>query len=344
MNSADAIREAKKGDLRPVYILVGEERLLRDEALTEIRSAALDGGIPAFNEDKFTAGEVDIDKVLSAVRTVPMMAKRRFVLVRNIDRWDTSSDDDGEKKGATESPLDRLCDYAKEAIDSTCLVLTASKLDGRRKLTLFAKKQGFVVQCDSLDTRALVDWISQRFKSKGNPADHDVCELLAEISGPDLATISDAVERLSLFVGAQNPITEAAVGECVARVRMADTWALVEAVGQRDLSKALRMFGDVYDPRDRGLPLLGALAWSIRQLAKFQAALAGGASPEDAAKRAGVFQPFRARELEKKAKGLTGKELERWILVLGETDLALKGSRRPPDAILEEMFTRLCRK
>ena len=32
-----------------------------------------------------------------------------------------------------------------------------------------------------------------------------------------------------------------------------------------------------------------------------------------------------------------------WLLVLAETDVALKSSRRPADAVLESMLTRLCR-
>jgi DNA polymerase-3 subunit delta len=91
------------------------------------------------------------------------------------------------------------------------------------------------------------------------------------------------------------------------------------------------------------LPLLGALAWSIRQLARYQAAVEGGASADDAARQAGVFQPYRARELATKARAVRPKEVERWMLVLAETDLALKSSRRGADAILEEMLTRLCR-
>jgi DNA polymerase-3 subunit delta len=64
---------------------------------------------------------------------------------------------------------------------------------------------------------------------------------------------------------------------------------------------------------------------------------------DDAARTAGVYQPFRARELSSKARGLPAREVERWLLVLAETDLALKSSRRPAEAILEEMLTRLCR-
>jgi DNA polymerase-3 subunit delta len=155
--------------------------------------------------------------------------------------------------------------------------------------------------------------------------------------------VDDAIERLSLYAGPGAAIEEAAVGACVARVRTADTWALVDAVSARDLARALRTLADAYDPRERGLPLLGAVAWSVRQLARFQAALASGDSVDEAARAAGVYQPFRARELSTKARGLPTREVERWMVVLAETDLALKSSRRPAEAILEEMLTRLCR-
>ena len=45
-----------------------------------------------------------------------------------------------------------------------------------------------------------------------------------------------------------------------------------------------------------------------------------------------------------KLRGFRPRELERWLVVVQETDVALKSSRRSADAILEEMFTRLCRR
>jgi DNA polymerase-3 subunit delta len=345
MNPAEVIAQAKKGKLLPLYLVVGEERFLRDQVVAEVRSAALGSGVPAFNEDKFQAGEVDVDKVIAAARTVPMMAPKRFVLVRGLERWDSARErdnHDGEDDSSATSPLDRLAAYATAPIDSTCVVLVAEKIDGRRKLMALAKRQGFLVACDALPAGALIDWIEARVRAKGHPMDRDVAEVLAAIAGPELAYVNDAIERLSLFAGAGGAIDEAAVAECVARVRTADTWALVDAVGQRDLGAGLRILADVYDPRDRGLPLLGALAWSIRQLAKYQAAAAQGASSDEAARRAGVFQPFRARELAQKARGFRAREVERWLLVLAETDVALKSSRRPADAILEDMLVRMC--
>lgn len=346
MTPDDAIQRALRGDLLPVWLLVGEERLLRDQALDAIVKGALAGGVPDFNLDKFTAGETDVGKILGATRMAPMMAKKRVVLVRGLERWDASageaSDDDGDKKALP--PLDQIAEYAKAPIDSTCLLLVAQKLDGRRKLVTAAKKGDFLVDCAPVEARRLPGWIAQRAKAKGHVIPPDVCELVAEISGPDLSTLDDVLERLSLYVGPDQPITEEAVSVCVTRVRLADTWKLVDAVSAKDLGTALTLFADVYDPRDRGLPLVGALAWSLRQLLKLKSALDGGAGLDEAAKRAGIFPTFRAREHQQKLRAFRPRELERWLLVIQETDLALKSSRRPPEAILEDMLTRLCRR
>jgi len=331
----DAVGQARQGRLLPVYLVAGEERLLRDDVVSALREASLAGGVAAFNEDRFTAGEVDVEAVISAARTVPMMARRRFVLLRGAERW--------EAKETETSPFDRLADYAASPVDSTCLVITASKVDGRRKLAVAARKQGFLVTCDALDDRALPRWIAERFAAKGHAIEREVADLLAALAGPGLSAVDDAVERLSLYVGPGAPIAEDAIAASVARVRTDDTWALVDAVGARDLGRALRTLADAYDPRERGLPLLGALAWSIRQLARYKASVDSGATADEAARRAGVFQPGRARDLAAKVRAVRAKEVERWMLVLAETDLALKSSRRPADAVLEEMLTRLCR-
>jgi DNA polymerase-3 subunit delta len=159
---------------------------------------------------------------------------------------------------------------------------------------------------------------------------------MAQIAGPELGYVTDAVERVTLYAGRGAAVTEEAVSEVVVKVREASVFALVDAVGRRDRGKALAALADVYDPRDRGLPLLGLLAWSVRQLVKFEAATRAGARPEDAAKAAGA-PPFKARDLAAQIQKLPAAELERWLLLLAEADLALKGSKRTPAAVLETL-------
>lgn len=334
MSPDEAVAKARGGRLLPVYLLVGEERLWVDQVVRALKEATLAGGVAGLNEDQLTAGEVDVDAVLSAARTLPMMASRRWVLVRNLERWDAEN-----KKES----LDRLADYAESPAPSTVLVLLGPKLDKRRRLVNLARKQGWLVLCESPKRQELPRWIIQRAKERGNDIAPAVAELLAELSGPDLGPLADALERVCLYVGEGNEVTEAAVSECVVRLRSATVWELVGAVGARNVAGTLRALDEVFDPQDRGLRLVGVLAWATRQLLKFESAMRQGADPQSAARAAGA-PPFKARELAQQVRALPRGVLEDWLERLANLDLALKGgSKLPPRAILERTLLDLCR-
>ncbi len=344
MTPEQAMAEANEGKLRPVYLVTGEERLLVDRVVAAIRDATMKGGIAGFNEDKFTAGEAGADKILSAAKMIPMMARLRLVLVRGLERWEKKADDD-EPEPATgvkeQSPLDLLAEYAKDPAPSTVLVLVAQKIHGQRRLMAMAKKAGFWVACDPIHRRDLPLWIERAAREKGHAIGPEVSDLLAEIAGPELGYVADALERLSLFVGPKQPITEDAVARIVTRVRQSTVWELLDALGARRLDRALGALAEVYDPRDGGLRLLGTISWSVRQLVKFEAAVAAGCDPAEAAQRAGA-PPFKARELAQVTRAVPRASLEGWLRLMAEADLALKGSKRPAQAVLEAMIIGMC--
>ena len=343
MTPDEAIRKLHQGDLEPVYLVVGEDQYLAEQVLRAIRATATEGLLAALNEDKIVAGEADVDRVIGAARMAPMMSKHRLVTVTSIDRWDARHDDDDTAAAEDEkkAPLDRLADYAAAPVSTTCLVLTGKKVDGRRRIAVLARKGGWLVTCDPPAQSALPAWIAREAQHKGHHIDHDAAALLSEIAGPELAHVADAIERLSLYVGSGQPIGEDAIAACVIRTRQSTVWELVAAVGRRDLSEAMRMLDRVYDPRDRGLRLVGVIAWSVRQLVKFESATRAGAQPDEAARRAGA-PPFKARELAAQVRAIPRGELDRWLLLLSRADLDLKSSRRPPKAIVEDMIMRMC--
>jgi len=338
-----ALAEAAKGELRPVYLVAGEEAYLASAVVNALKAATLKGGVTGLNEDQYQAGEADVDRVLADARTLPMMAKRRFVLVRGLERWEPKAGGKSEGKASDKDPLEKLLDYAKAPSPSTVLVLLGAGVDKRRKLYTVARSDGFLVACETLARAELPAWIERRVAQRGGKISQGVADLLAELTGPDLAPVADAVERLCLYVGDGNEIGEDSVATCIVRLRTASVWELVSAVGRRDAGAALAALADVYDPQDRGLRLLGVLAWSTRQLLRFDSALRGGASPDQAAIRAGA-PPFKAREMSQQVKALPRADLERWPELLARLDLELKGgTRRPPQAVLEAAILKLCR-
>jgi DNA polymerase-3 subunit delta len=342
----EAIDQAKAGQAGPVYLVTGEETFLVERVVGALREAALAGGIPNLNEEKLVAGDVDVDRILSAAKMLPMMAKRRLIVVRSLEKWDARPQDEGagpeDADTGRAGALDRLAEYAQAPVPSTCLVLVAGKIDGRRKLMTVARKAGWLVACEPLPRAALPAFVLREAKSRGHSVDPQIADLLAEIAGPELATVVDALERLSLYVGAGQPFTEDAIAACLVKMRQSTVWEMINAVGRRELGPALSALDDVYDPRDRGLRLVGLLAWSVRQLIKFDAAIRDGAAPEEAARRAGA-PPFKARELSAQMRRLSAADLERWILLLAEADLELKGSKRPPRSVVEDALMQMCR-
>ncbi len=340
----EAIQEAREGKLRPVYLVMGEERWFTDRVVTALREAVSKLGVAGFNDDKFTAGEQPVHAVISAAKMLPMMAKKRLVLVRGLDRWEKKDDDDDApaKKSKAASPLDELAEYAKAPCDSTVLLLVANKLHGQRRLVTTAKKGGFLVACEPLDRRAVPAWIKAVVKEKGHTIAPEAAEQLAELSGAELSHLADALERLSLYVGPKNQITEEAVTALVTRVAQSSVWELIDALGKRQAGRALALVGDVFDPREGGLRMLGAIGWSVRQLVKLDGALREGLSHGEAAQRAGV-PPFKVADLRDTLRSLPPGALAEWMRSLAEADLALKGSRRPAQAILETMVLQMSR-
>ena len=293
-------------------------------------------------EDVLDACATTVEAALQIARTMPMMARQRFVHVRGIEAWDAEKKSKSKKSEAKTEGLDACIKYQETADASTVLVLSAAKLDKRRRLYTAAKKEGWLVNCETPKRSELPGWIRERALERGNKIAHSVADLLAELAGPELSNVADALERVSLYVGEGQEITDDAISECVVRLRTGSVWELVSAVGRRDVAASLMLLDDVYDPQDRGLKLLGVLAWATRQLVKFDHAIKSGLSPSDAAKAAGA-PPFKAGELSAQIKGLPQDALGNWLQRLAATDLALKGgSRRPPRAVVEQMVLDLC--
>lgn len=326
------VDRARANGPAPLYLVVGEERFLRKQFVDALKGVTLEGAVPGLNEDEWTASEVEPERVLQVARTVPMLARLRWICVKEIERWD----------GKKVDGLGVLERYAESPIPSTVLVLCAEKLNARNKLLVQAKKHGYLVACDPLDKRALPGWLTQQAKLRGCAMDAEAASLITEVVGSDLSVLSDLVERLCLYLDCTGTITDETVSALIPVVRPSTVWELVEAVADRNVARALASLTKVYDPSDRGLRLVSLLLWSTRQLVGFEAARSTGQSPADAAKAAGL-PPFRAGKVESQLRKLKRAELERWFLVLRQVDLALKGgSKRPPLAILEAALLELC--
>lgn len=324
----DVTTRASKGSLDPVYVLVGTEPLLIERAVDAVRKAVDSMGAPGFNVEVFDGKGLEASRVISAARTLPMMADMRLVLVRHADAM-------------TPTEQTNLAEYLHDPSDSTCFLLTATKLDGRAKLSKAAKKKGYLVEAKPLRGSALREFIRAEATAREHAIAPPAIEALLDAVGDDLAAIDDAMERLSLFVGAGQRIDAEAVTTCVTRIRVESIWSLVDAIGLKDRRKGIAAAQSLLDDREPPLRLLAMVARQLRIVARMREGLSEGLRPQDAAKRAGA-PPFKAGDLTESARRFTADSLGRAFTLIAETDRALKSSKRPPDTILQDAVLELC--
>lgn len=324
------IEAAREGKFDPVHVLLGSERFLIERAIGLLKRAALGDGPAGFNDDVFHgAAALSGQKVIAAARTLPMMASARFVLVRDVDKMSI------EEQA-------HIADYIGATSETTtCLVLVAAKLHGQSKLAKAAKKAKAVTEATPLKGQALRRFITHEAERRGHSISSRAAEALMESVGEDLAAIDDAIERLSLYVGGGEKIDTDAVEACVSRIAADSIWALVDAVGMKDVPRALGAAGSLLQNREQPLRILAMVARQLRIVAKMRDALRSGLRGGDAATAAGA-PPFKGRELTESARRFNALDLAFAFDTLADADLALKGSKRPDARVLEEAILTLC--
>ena len=123
------------GEPGPLYWVYGKERFLVDRAVARLRERVLDPRTRDFNYDLLYGKEAGPQKIIAAARTLPMMAKRRLIIVRDADGLDAKqldqmldeSDDSDDIGGDIEVPVAKAKKPKKKPTKSPAKPKAASK-------------------------------------------------------------------------------------------------------------------------------------------------------------------------------------------------------------------------
>ncbi len=83
MSPAELARELAAGRVRPAYLILGGEALLRDEALAALRMAVLGAPDAEFDLERLSGERTGAGELADALRALPLFAKRRLVVLRD---------------------------------------------------------------------------------------------------------------------------------------------------------------------------------------------------------------------------------------------------------------------
>ena len=286
---------------------------MEKSALAADFSALVDEGLRAFNVERihagdYTTGDKLIDGVagiVDAVRTLPMMAPRRVVVVMQAE---TILAPKRESEAATRA-MEQIEALLKQPDPTATLVLVATTIDKRSRIFKLLLKQATIVECGVLENLADAErWVQTRVAAAGAAIDPAETRLVAQRAGVDIKRLRADVERLLLYALGQKQITLEDVRAVTGPAALQDDWAMTNAIEGGQTGEALRQLALILDAGAPAEKVLGQLGWVVR--AKFPA--------------------------------LAPAELKPAVEALFRTDVDLKRSAGDARILLERLVVELC--
>lgn len=328
------------GELRPAYVLTGEQDLLREQARKEIQAAAVGEVDTGFNLDRFDGESASIDQVLLACNMLPMMGARRAVIVQRALGYveEGRGRSTGKGKGTA---AETLIEYLKDPSPKTVLVLELEKSpDGRRKAWREIQKQVAVVRCDPLRDGEIEGWLAAEAKRRELRLGRAELRYLAVEFGTDLRRQLNELEKIALYATGRK-IDVGELAEVLGRGKAQSIFRFTDAVADRDAAPALKQLGRLLREGEPPLRILALLDRTLGQLLVAREMGRGAGRGGELARTLGV-PPRVADEIARRAATFEEHELIRAMAGLAACDRMLKTSGTPARLVLEGLVISLC--
>ncbi len=177
-----------------ICYLSSDDLFFTEEAMSLVKNKKLDESSRDFNYEIFYGHETDMDKVLDVIKTFPVMAENRLIVIRQAHQlrdpdWKT------------------LTPVLIKPVSSTFLVFIGDKPDKRKKTIKEAMKCITHFHFAKPYEREFPKWINFICKKHSVEIQRDVSDLLLEIVGPSLMDLQNEILKLSCYVGKDKKIS-----------------------------------------------------------------------------------------------------------------------------------------
>lgn len=230
------LKSLKKGPgaLETVYLLYGDEDVLKDEAIRVLVETAI-GSDRDFNLDTRFAPDLTPESFNALVNTPPMLAERRAVVVRGVEQL-------GKRKTKLR---DELIRYLASPNPTTLLVLVVAVGEEPDAELL---RQSTPVELEALSAERVPRWLQHRASGLGLTIEPEARDLLLRAVGNDLSTLARELEKLASLTGdTHRPATAADVTALVGVRRGETIYDLVEAALERSVARAAQLVEPVLE-------------------------------------------------------------------------------------------------
>lgn len=238
-----------------VILFIGNENYLKEEAIRKLRKSLLGGG-PAQELDYkiFYGSESSAREILDYAATFPFSGAKKLVVIKDVEKL-------------SQEDKTRLIAYIKKPARFTCLVLDASdasRLGDFHSVYRYIK----VVHYDDLTDSEARSWIERFAASRGKSIEKSAVEILKELQGLNLSSLTQEMEKLVAFTGKDTVIKAGDVEDLVGKSYRGSAFDIGSAIREKRADKALSLVSDLMLRGRRPYEMIGLLYWNLKKLAK----------------------------------------------------------------------------
>jgi DNA polymerase-3 subunit delta len=326
----DIVSDIKKGNIKPIYFLMGEEPYYIDKISDYIEEHILDESEKGFNQQVMYGRDATVEDIVGAAKRYPMMAERQVLIVKEAQ--DLSRN------------IEKLISYAENPQPTTVLVLNYKykKLDKRKKLHKVIAKTGLIFESKKLYENQVSDWIRRVLSGKKYKIEPKAALMLVEFLGTDLGKISNELDKLMLVLPKDTIINDKHIEDNIGISKDFNNFELRKAVGEKQIVKANRIVNYFAEnPKNNPLVMtISLLNGYFTQLLLFHGLK--DKSKNSVAKSLGV-NPYFVEEYFVAARNYPMRKVAQVIAFLREADIKSKGvgANQSNEDILKELLFKI---
>lgn len=314
--------EIKSRSFKNCYLFFGEEKYLIRTYEQRMRSALLEEGSKDMNFSVFDGKKVLAEDIIGACETLPFLAEKRLVLVKDSALF---------KQGRKEES-ERLSKYMADIPQSTVLLFIESEVDKRSQGYKAAAKYGRAVEFITPAEKELSTWIVGEFKKSGIGCGTRQAVYLIESVAYNMEAISAEIEKLKNYKAKGNIANEDIDRVCIKSLETR-IFEMVDAIGNKKAGRAVEIYRNLLSMKEAPLGILMMITRQFRLMLECAVLSGQGLSEREIAARIGQKE-FVVRKSLGQSRNFDRQILTEAMRDCLETDRSVKsGMLKPAEAV-----------
>ncbi len=317
--------DLKKNGLRPVYLILGPELYQCRSAVSLLKSKVLSPGSEAFDYSEFAAEEVTADKIAESANTYPMVSNKRLVLVTDAEKL-------------KDSEQNALLDFLKNVSTRGMLILFAENLDHRKRFYKTLREMHCVAEFPKLKGPALERWAEAFMHRQGCRISSEAIRKIVELAGSDLQSLVTELEKLVLYAGKEQSISDNAIEDLLRASRQQSIFELIDAIARRDRNGALQSLANLLEMGEEPLRIVAMIARHCRQVLIAKDCLLQGKDVREIGIALQIGHPFILDKFMRQVRASDSSAVRQIYIHVAEIDRRIKSSSADERMMLENLI------